>query len=142
MARRPRGGRGGDTTQLRNSRGQFTSNAGVGWEGISDVQLGIWQMSDDIQDAARQTMENLAIEAEDYMKENASWNDRTGAARDGLQAIAVHNGMDSTLWLSHGSSIFYGLWLELGPFAIVQPTYVIYGAKVMDELRQVLARSQ
>jgi hypothetical protein len=62
----------------------------------------------------------------EYMQSNATWTDRTGDARAGLQG-AVHwqDPEHFTILLGHGANIYYGVWLEVrfgGRFAIVGPT--------------------
>lgn len=71
-----------------------------------------------------------------YMKENASWTDRTGAARAGLRA--------ETEWkprVFHAIHLFhmvkYGIWLEVrfaGKYAIILPTIKVYGPATMKML--------
>ncbi len=78
-------------------------------------------------------IQNLAGHAEGEMKQAAPWTDRTGNARNGLNA-GVEVGQDkSTLYLSHG--VDYGVSLELkhaGRYAIVRPTADQYKPKLRD----------
>ncbi len=78
-------------------------------------------------------MQNLAGHAEGEMKQNATWRDRTGNARNGLHA-GVEVGQDKfAFYLSHG--VEYGAFLELahgGNYAIVRPTADQYKSKLRD----------
>ena len=94
-------------------------------------------------DRIAQRMENLAKEAERYMRRNAPWDDRTGAARKRLRAEVTtsfeqwqRNRVD--IVLSHGVS--YGIWLEVrwnGKYAIVGPTLEVYGPKAMQSIERI-----
>ena len=58
-----------------------------------------------------------------YMKQNAPWTDRTGAARNGLHAVPAHRTGRYELLLAHAVS--YGIWLEVkysGRDAIILPS--------------------
>lgn len=84
----------------------------------------------------------LSGPAESYMKENASWTDRTANARNGLAANADIQGTGLFtrvgLTLSHGVS--YGIWLELanaGKYAIVGPTAQKYRAIVRGYIKRI-----
>src|SRR5688500_10891929 len=66
----------------------------------------------------QRVLQEQAAEAEAWMKANAPWQDRTGAARAGLTATVEGNAVT----LAHG--VDYGLWLEIanqGRFAIIAP---------------------
>lgn len=86
-------------------------------------------------------MERLAQDVEDYAQANAPWDDRTGAARDGLVAEAEDRGaFEHAIVLRH--TIDYGIWLEVrwnGRFAIILPTIEHMGPIVMAELDSVFA---
>ena len=76
-------------------------------------------------------MLHLAIEALEYAKENAPWDDRTGDARRGLDVHVEWEGMEIVLSMFH--TVPYGQWLETiqsGSFAIIMPTLEIYAAKI------------
>lgn len=77
-----------------------------------------------------------------FMKENARWTDRTGAARAGLRAEpewvpqklhAIH--------LFH--SVLYGIWLEIrfaGRYAIILPTIQVQGPATMRLLEKLFRK--
>lgn len=65
----------------------------------------------------------VARQAQEYMQANAPWEDRTGDARAGLKAEAVHHGFRQEIYLYH--TVDYGIWLEVrwdGQYAIILPT--------------------
>lgn len=64
----------------------------------------------------------VAPQAEAFMKNNAKWTDRTGAARNGLRAQVQTNGQTVAIVLYH--SVHYGVFLEVrwgGKYAIIGP---------------------
>jgi hypothetical protein len=79
---------------------------------------------------------------ETHMKSSAPWTDRTGNARSGLRAKAGHAPFKSH-WIDLWHSVPYGIWLEVrfaGRYAIVIPTIVQYGPKIMGTLNKLFAR--
>lgn len=83
--------------------------------------------------AIGERLEDLASEVEDYMKANAPWGDRSGAARAGLTADYVDGGIfQHAIVLYH--TVDYGIWLEIrwnGQYAIIVPTMEKFGPEVM-----------
>jgi hypothetical protein len=79
---------------------------------------------------------------ESHMKLKAPWTDRTGNARSGLFAKAGHlPGIRH--WIDLGHRVPYGIWLEVrwgGKYAIVIPTLISYGPKVMATMTKLFAR--
>lgn len=73
----------------------------------------------------------LAGEILDYARSNAPWEDRTGAARAGLD-IAVQQDVDAiVIQLYH--TVDYGLWLEVienGHFSIIMPTLELFAGRL------------
>jgi len=83
-----------------------------------------------------------ATKATAYGKQNAKWIDRTGNARQGFRAYAVHEIGKSTVVIAHGMS--YGIWLEVrfsGRYAIVNPTMQYTGELVMRLLADLFKGS-
>lgn len=79
---------------------------------------------------------------ESHMKTNARWTDRTGNARSGLYAKAGHE-PGKRHWIDLGHRVPYGIWLEVrwgGRYAIVFPTLLTYGPKIMQTLTKLFAR--
>lgn len=77
-----------------------------------------------------------------WMKENASWTDRTGAARAGLRTTTEHVPfVRHSINLIH--SVAYGIWLEVrwsGRYAIIVPTMIDQGPKMMLTLTKLFRR--
>jgi hypothetical protein len=83
------------------------------------------------EDEALSAADSLAQEIESDAQFNAPWNDRTGAARDGLEAEASMEGGEVVITLMH--TVDFGLWLETiqsGRFAIIMPTLEKYAPRV------------
>jgi len=79
---------------------------------------------------------------EAYMKVNAPWTDRTGNARSGLFAKAGHQ-KGQRHWIDLGHRVPYGIWLEIrfgGRYAIVLPSLILFGPKIMGTLNKLFAR--
>jgi hypothetical protein len=76
--------------------------------------------------------------AQNDMRGDAKWEDRTGNARSGLFSQAEMAAGDVvTIYLSHGHSVDYGAFLELGnagKYAIIMPTL----EKNMPNLQRML----
>ncbi|QXO13675.1 hypothetical protein SEA_DUMPTRUCK_19 [Gordonia phage DumpTruck] len=82
-----------------------------------------------------------ASRGEAYMKNNAPWTDRTGAARSGLTATSFHEDDKSTVVFAH--SVHYGIWLEVkndGEYEIIMPAVHQTGKEIMADLRNLLER--
>lgn len=80
-------------------------------------------------------MQEGAQEIQDYAQNNAPWEDRTGAARDGLTAEVDFDWDSGDFVITLYHSVDYGLWLELiqdGRFAIIMPTLEAIGPKVIE----------
>jgi hypothetical protein len=77
-----------------------------------------------------------------WMKENASWTDRTGAARSGLRTTTEHQPkVRHTIHLFY--SVPYGIWLEVrnsGRYAIILPALLDQGVKIMRTYQKLFAR--
>lgn len=91
--------------------------------------------------AAVVTANSMAPEVENYMKNNAPWEDQTGNARNGLFARPYHAGDETGIVIGH--SVFYGIFLEArwsGRYAIIQPTLDVMGPKVMRRFNRMMDR--
>lgn len=87
-------------------------------------------------------MEYWDSRIESYMKTGAPWTDRTGNARSGLFAKAGHE-RGKRHWIDLGHRVPYGIWLEIrwsGKFAIVFPSLVRFGPKIMQTMSKLFAR--
>lgn len=76
-----------------------------------------------------------AIEALEYAKDNAPWEDRSGDARSGLDVEVRWEG-ETLVWeMFH--TVDYGLYLETrwnAKFAIIMPTLEMFAPKVGNGL--------
>ena len=84
----------------------------------------------------------FAQKVQDYAQENAPWDDRTGDARQGLQAKGFQRLTSYTIVLYH--TVDYGIWLEVrwdGRYAIILPTIEHMGHELMDRLDIALLAS-
>lgn len=83
--------------------------------------------------AAQEILEVAAQAVEQYAQSNAPWDDRSGAARDGLTAEYEDAGLfKHAIVLYH--TVDYGIWLEIrwnGRYAIIVPTIEHMGPVVM-----------
>jgi hypothetical protein len=94
-----------------------------------------------VQRALTAATEYHADRAEAYAKQNAPWQDRTTAARLGLQAQAFHDPSRHVIVLYH--QVPYGIWLEVrwaGRYAIILPTIEHEGRELMVTLAGLLRR--
>lgn len=83
--------------------------------------------------------EYYADRASSYAKQNAPWTDRTGAARQLLDAQSRTSATQMEIVVYHG--VDYGIWLEVrwsGKYAIIMPTIETIGPEVMTALRAIL----
>lgn len=104
---------------------------------------GIQQMPSKIRQAVGAKFRTQAPKVQSYMKRNASWNDRTGAARNGLQAefIGDRHIERQAIRLFHG--VTYGIYLETrfaGKYAIIVPALRDEGDRIMSEMGGLLSR--
>lgn len=71
-----------------------------------------------------------ATDAQAYMRANASWQDQTGNARNGLNAKVVRRGNTVAVVCHH--SVDYGIYLEVrwnGRYEIIRPTIQEFGPR-------------
>lgn len=90
----------------------------------------------------RRVAEARAAEGEQWMKQNAVWQDRTGNARAGLhvdvnQAPAVL----AELTFAHGEGIEYAIFLELshsGFYGIISRSVDYWGPRLMQDVQRIV----
>lgn len=90
--------------------------------------------------AVKSQLDFWAGKIEADMKQNATWSDQTGNARQSLASFAITL-PDGTAVLVAKQQMDYGLWLEIangGKYAIVMPTLQAYYAQVWDSIRELL----
>lgn len=78
---------------------------------ISDMAGKMVAMGTRADAAVRVFAEQGAQKLQSYAKDNAKWTDRTGAARQRLNAYVSATGNGYRITLAHG--VEYGIWLEL-----------------------------
>lgn len=92
--------------------------------------------------AAAFALQKNAAPAENWMKSNAPWTDRTTNARNGLSArYAGSSGGVHVMVLFH--TVDYGIWLEVaheGRYRIIDPALQEWGPRVMKDLIHILDR--
>lgn len=93
-----------------------------------------------IRAGVRAIAQRRAPEIEAWMKVNATWTDRTGNARQTLQAEVEDIALDIVqIVLDHG--VEYGVWLELahgGTYAIIAPALDHFGPIVWGDVQALL----
>lgn len=128
MLRQPPGSPVG-RTQLRDFSGSF-KGAGVTWIGI-DATIAYWKDVDRrTEQGAQRAAQRLARDSVLWMQRNASWQDRTGEARQQLksdvqfQQNLTGSEAESALRIYLGHGVDYGEHLELsmgGRYQIIRP---------------------
>jgi hypothetical protein len=76
-----------------------------------------------------------------HMKSNAPWTDRTGVARSSLGSVTFKRGGRWVLNLFGRAN--YQIWLEVkngGKYAIITPTIVDWGPRVMRSMTGLIER--
>ena len=88
--------------------------------------------------AVQAVAQYIAVKAQNEMRTNAPWTDRTGNARSGLFSFVQRAASDIvSIFLSHGSAVYYGIYLETnysGKYAIIIPTI----QRLLPEINKML----
>lgn len=110
------------------------------WRGLEEVQLAMAAHVDNVHDVILLIADYLAPLLEAYAVENASWTDRTGNARQGLQGFVEDVSRTIVdIYISH--RVDYGVYLETlhaGRYAILWPTIQANLPVVNRMLRQAI----
>lgn len=88
--------------------------------------------------AMGQVFEYEATEAQNMMRTNAPWQDKTGNARQGLFTATGRTESGHFMVLYH--TMPYGIWLEVrhnGQYAVIEPSLQPVGLQVMQSLRRL-----
>ncbi len=122
------------TTWTANSVARSLKGGGT-FEGPTAMGAAFkWASDDAVPEGIRTAFHLAAEQAESYMKANAKWQDRSGDAREGLNAaVAEPSPNQFGLVLSHATDLDYPVYLENrwnGRFAIVVPTTQVFGSKL------------
>lgn len=118
--------------------------AGIKWN-FSPARLFEW-LGDvrrrQIERGVMKVADRYSIEIEQWMKQNAPWQDRTGQARATLKAEVIDvTGRAAIILLQHGTD-YGGLYLETmqaGRFAIISPALDYFAPRLMRDLQIELA---
>lgn len=106
----------------------------------SVLQRGLEAWGDRVVAAVKAVADYIATQAQNDMRTNAPWVDRTGNARNALFSYAEQAAGDVvSIYLSHGSAIYYGRYLELnyaGKYAIIVPTL----QRILPQLEAMLKK--
>lgn len=106
-----------------SNSGGMTLEDGLGY--------GLLHLMEGVNDRARRAFEDGADQVVAYAKATAPWEDRSGDAREGLNADVYETTEGVVLDLFH--TVNYGLWLETiqnGRFAVIMPTLETYASEL------------
>ena len=97
------------------------------WVGLLEFETDVANVGTKMEVLRHIIAEDLATRMEEWAQDNASWADRTGAARSGLHGWAEHDESHhvSTAYISHG--VDYGWALEIlhhRQYQIIAPTII------------------
>lgn len=109
---------------------------------ISDLLESLTNMDNRMEAAIMAYAETGAQKLQNYAKTHAKWTDRTGAARQRLNAKARRKPNEVEISLAHG--VEYGIWLELANekrYSIIPDTLRIVGAnEIMPGFQNLIDR--
>jgi len=103
-----------------------------------------WYDGPEWNDIVADVFSKAAPEVEDRAKADAPWEDRTGAAREGLNA-SVNEVGDEEVALILAHTVEYGYWLEViqnGAFAIIMPTLEREAPKIYADVAKAVANAR
>lgn len=120
------------------------AQGGFKWDvepGLAFGQL-VERYTNTIMVSGRRVAASRAEEAEQWMKDNAPWQDRTGDARRGLHVeVREAPAVLAELIFSHDDSLDYPVWLEIangGKYAIIAPAVDRYGVILMRDVQRIV----
>lgn len=85
---------------------------------------------------AERRAEQFARDIEDWMKQNAPWEDQTGEARNNLFCRVERQGRSINIVMGHG--VEYGVWLELmqsGRFSILPKAVLFFAGQMPQRMK-------
>lgn len=95
-----------------------------------------------IRAGVRRIAHRRAIDIEQWMKDNHPWQNRTGAAEQGLEAYVEDVALDMVqIILTHGEDIEYSIYLELshgGVWGVISPTLDTWGPIIWRDVQALL----
>jgi len=128
------------------ARSTFTWEPGATLDNMVD---GLIAQTNSKREAVFATLKGLEPQVEAWMKANAPWTDRTGAARSSLAGFAqdiAHNNM--VLWFLYGRqpnrmAVPYAIYLEsrwAGRYSVIAPGVDHFFPIVMSAVRRVMGQ--
>jgi len=126
-------------TRIRNRNGTFGSSKGF-FE-TNTLERGLAQFEFKMRDRMMEIAEEVAKDLESHAKSKAPWENRTGAAREGLTAEVQEERDLIVVQLFH--TVDYGVWLEVrwsGKYAIILPTIEQKGPDVLAKMKGMMDR--
>ena len=121
------------------------AKAGIRWTTPpSELATAVERYGDRVLTAVAAVAQYVATQMQNQAKADAPWTDRTGNARTGIfgTSEADFGARVVTIYLSHGATIDYGIWLELahsGTYGVIMRTMESHYDSLMDLLREVFA---
>jgi len=121
------------------------AKAGIRWSTPpSELATAVERYGDRVLQAVAAVAQRVATEMQNQAQADAPWTDRTGNARTGIFGtseadFAAHV---VTIYLSHGATISYGVWLELaasGKWGVIMRTMESHYEPLMQMLREAFA---
>lgn len=103
------------------------------------LDRGLRTLPPEVERRVHLTVERAAAKGEVYLKNDAPWTDRTGAARSGLHTTTSSSGRQHEIVFAH--TVDYGIWLEVknsGKYEVIVPTMIKTGRELMGDLKGVL----
>lgn len=92
--------------------------------------------------SGRRVAHQRAQDGTQWMKDNAPWQDQTGAARAGLHVDVLESpGVLAELVFSHDPSLDYTVWLEIangGKYSIIAAAIDYFGPLFMRDLQRIM----
>lgn len=119
--------------------------AGIHWTTPpSELATAVERYGDRVLVAVAAVAQRVATEMQNQAKADAPWTDRTGNARTGIfgTSEADFAAKVVTIYLSHGATIDYGIWLELansGRYGVIMRTMESHYEPLMQMLREIFA---
>jgi hypothetical protein len=117
------------------------AGSGIRWvTPPSELAKAIEKYGDRVMVAVKAIADYIATQAQNDMRANAPWSDRTGNARSGLFSVAEMAAKDVVIiYFSHGHTVWYGIYLEVahgGRWGIIAPTM----ERIYPQLRGMLSQ--
>lgn len=117
--------------------------AGIRWTTPpSELARAVERYGDRVLTAVAAVAQRVATEMQNQAQADAPWTDRTGNARTGIYGTSEADfaARVVTIYLSHGATIDYGVWLELansGRYAVIMRTMETFYDPLMAMLREI-----